>query len=61
MRLKSGTYNIELIYQWTLAFKVGVIVSIVSLLILIIYWRKSSLKNFMRNNYKQNEFGVNIY
>ena len=49
INLQKGIHQVELIYQWTSAFKVGVILSILSFLFLIIYWFKISVKISYKN------------
>jgi uncharacterized membrane protein YfhO len=36
IKLNPGTYNLQLIYQWTSAFKLGVFLSLLSLITLIL-------------------------
>ncbi len=36
--LEPGTYTVELRYQWTRAFTIGVVLSVVSLVMLILFW-----------------------
>ena len=44
INLEKGNYQLALIYQWTSAFKLGVILSILSCLLLILYWLKIEVK-----------------
>jgi hypothetical protein len=36
IKLNPGTYNLQLIYQWTNAFKLGLFLSVLSLITLIL-------------------------
>ncbi|RMF25669.1 MAG: hypothetical protein D6756_05170, partial [Cyanobacteria bacterium J083] len=38
--LQPGSYQVKLIYQWTKAFTIGVILSFLSFLFLVLYWFK---------------------
>ena len=40
--LQPGSYDVKLLYQWTSAFKIGVILSILSFLFLTLYWFKAA-------------------
>lgn len=46
--LQEGYYQVQLRYQWTWVFKVGIILSILSLILLSFYWFKFQLKSKIR-------------
>jgi hypothetical protein len=41
LKLEPGFYEVELRYQWTRYFTVGVVLSIFSILALVLFWLKT--------------------
>lgn len=42
--LQPGSYDVKLVYELTQAFKIGLILSIITLLIIILYWSEITIK-----------------